>query len=119
MIRKAVLQYLQKQKRPALSPKAVLFDMDGVLYDSMPFHARAWLETAVNYNLQATPEDFYLFEGCTGERTIDELFYRTFRRKATTEEKERIYREKADLFNACNDGHAMKGADEVLKQVKA
>ncbi|MDR1623427.1 MAG: HAD-IA family hydrolase [Tannerellaceae bacterium] len=104
---------------PHLSPKAVLFDMDGVLYDSMPSHARAWHETAIKYNLLATPEDFYLLEGRTGDSTIDELFYRTFRHGATPEEKEVIYEEKAALFNKYNNGHVMKGAQEVLKQVKA
>jgi HAD superfamily hydrolase (TIGR01509 family) len=118
MIQEAISHYLQKQKQAYLSPKAVLFDMDGVLYDSMPFHARAWQETAVKHNLLATPEDFYLFEGRTGDSTIDELFYRTFQRGATPEEKEVLYKEKADLFNKYNDGHVMKGASEVLKQVK-
>jgi len=119
MIQEAISHYLQKQKQTSLSPKAVLFDMDGVLFDSMPFHARAWYETALRHNLLATPEDFYLFEGRTGDSTIDELFYRTFRHGATQEEKETMYKEKADLFNKYNDGHAMKGASEVLKRVKA
>jgi HAD superfamily hydrolase (TIGR01509 family) len=118
MIQEAISQYLQKQKQANLSPKAVLFDMDGVLYDSMSSHARAWQETAIRHNLLATPEDFYLFEGRTGDSTIDELFYRTFRHEATPEEKEVIYEEKAALFNKYNDGHVMKGAPEVLKQVK-
>ncbi|MDR1161231.1 MAG: HAD-IA family hydrolase [Tannerellaceae bacterium] len=104
---------------PDLYPKAVLFDMDGVLYDSMPFHARAWQETAVRHHLLATPEDFYLFEGRTGDSTIDELFYRTFGHEATPEEKKMIYEEKAALFNVYNDGRVMKGAPEVLQQVKA
>ena len=46
MIQEAIAQYLQKQRQVLFSPKAVLFDMDGVLYDSMCFHARAWYETA-------------------------------------------------------------------------
>ncbi|MDR0430186.1 MAG: HAD-IA family hydrolase [Tannerellaceae bacterium] len=119
MIREAITRYLREQKQAVLSPEAVLFDMDGVLYDSMSFHARAWLETAVNHNLLAKPEDFYLFEGRTGESTIDELFYRTFRHGATREEKEQMYKEKAELFNQYNDGRPMKGALETLEQVKA
>ncbi len=99
--------------------KAVLFDMDGVLYDSMPFHACAWLETATRHHLVSTSEDFYLFEGRTGESTINELFQRTFHRDATQEEKEVIYKEKADLFNKYNDGKPMRGALEVLQHVKA
>lgn len=44
MIQEAIARYLQKEQQTSLSPKAVLFDMDGVLYDSMRFHARAWYE---------------------------------------------------------------------------
>ena len=97
--------------------KAVLFDMDGVLYDSMRFHARAWHEVALRHHLRATPEDFYLFEGCTGEHTINELYRRTFHRDATPEERHTIYEEKAALFREMNDGSAMPGAAEVLKAV--
>lgn len=119
MIQEAVKRYLQRTKQSSLSPKAILFDMDGVLYDSMRFHARSWYETAMNHQLQAVVEDFYMFEGRTGESTINELFQRTFQRDATDKEKQDIYDEKAMLFNKYNDGKAMTGASEVLKQAKS
>ena len=53
MIQEAINRYLLRTKQNSLSPKAVLFDMDGVLYDSMRFHARAWNETAIHPQLQA------------------------------------------------------------------
>lgn len=115
MIQEAVKRYLQRTKQNTLSPKAILFDMDGVLYDSMRFHARSWYETAINHQLQAVVEDFYLFEGRTGESTINELYQRTFQRDATDEEKKVIYDEKASLFNKYNDGQAMTGAGKVLE----
>ena len=99
--------------------KAVLFDMDGVLYDSMPFHARSWYETAINHNLVASPDDFYQLEGCIGDVTIDYLFLRTYERGATEEEKKSIYKEKAELFKKYNDGHVMPGAIAVLEKVKS
>lgn len=119
MIQKAINRYLLRTKQTNLSPKAVLFDMDGVLYDSMRFHSRSWYETATKHHLDSTPEDFYLFEGRTGESTINELYQRTFGRDATEEEKKVIYKEKSELFNQYNDGKAMTGADEVLTLVKA
>jgi HAD superfamily hydrolase (TIGR01509 family) len=99
--------------------KAVLFDMDGVLYDSMPLHIRAWSMVSDKYQLSYTPEDFYLFEGRTGGSTLDVLFRRTFGRDATEEEKRQIYQEKVDFFNRENTGRVMPGAVEVLEQVKA
>ena len=118
MIQEAITRYLHKNKQTHLSPKAVLFDMDGVLYDSMRFHARSWYETATNHKLISTPEIFYMYEGRTGESTINELYQKTFDRDATDKEKKSIYEEKATLFNKYNDGKAMSGAADVLAAVK-
>ena len=38
MYRKEIDNYLRKFGFKEFTPKAVLFDMDGVLYDSMPSH---------------------------------------------------------------------------------
>ena len=119
MIQEAINRYLLRTKQNYLSPKAVLFDMDGVLYDSMRFHARGWNETAMNHHLQAVEEDFYMYEGRTGDSTINELFQRTFQRNATEKEKKEIYEEKAAFFNRYNDGKAMSGAADVLAAAKA
>ena len=39
MYKIAIIKYLEEHGFEAFRPKAVLFDMDGVLYDSMPNHA--------------------------------------------------------------------------------
>ena len=57
----------------SLSVKAVLFDMDGVLYDSMKHHERSWLETAQAHGLSMSQHDVYMFEGQTGPQTINIL----------------------------------------------
>ncbi len=119
MIRESINRYVRTQHPPFFSPKAVLFDMDGVLFDSMRYHAQSWKETAEHHQLQHTLEDFYMFEGRTGESTINELFLRTFQREATPEEKETIYAEKAALFNRYNDCRPMPGAADVIRQSKA
>jgi HAD superfamily hydrolase (TIGR01509 family) len=100
--------------------KAVLFDMDGVLYDSMGEHVQSWTEIMSAVGTAFEPEDFYLFEGRTGHSTIDILFNRTFGRNATQEEKERIYARKTKRFSELNAiPKAMPGAIEVLEKVKA
>lgn len=115
-IREAIRKYEEKAGAK-LNPKAVLFDMDGVLYDSMRFHARAWKEVTSRYHIIASEEDFYLHEGRTGASIINELIQRTFGREATEEEKVHLYEEKAALFNQYNDGEAMPGAADVLRKV--
>lgn len=117
MLKAAINAYLRQNNLHCFSPKAILFDMDGVLYDSMPYHVRAWQETAEKYKLIAKPEDFYLYEGRTGNSTLDILFRQTFGRDATPEEKKNIYEEKNALFTKYNRERPMKGAAEVLKQV--
>ena len=93
--------------------------MDGVLYDSMRYHTRAWHEVATQHHLISTVEDFYQYEGRTGESTINELYQRTFHRDATQEEIGIIYKEKAERFLRYNDGSPMPGAAEVLAKVQA
>ncbi|MDL2224376.1 HAD-IA family hydrolase [Bacteroidales bacterium OttesenSCG-928-M06] len=100
--------------------KAVLFDMDGVLYDSMPSHVKAWYDTMSAWNTVSSPEDFYLFEGRTGESTVNIIFNRSFNRDATREEIETIYAQKAQRFEELEQSGAkpMPGALSVLQKVK-
>lgn len=91
MIQEAIAQYLQKQRQVLFSPKAVLFDMDGVLYDSMRFHARAWYETATHHQLISTPD----YSTCMRPGTVkarQRLYQKTFLRDATDEEKKSTMR---------------------------
>ncbi|MDY4550622.1 MAG: HAD-IA family hydrolase [Parabacteroides sp.] len=118
MMNEAIKKYVRARGVKALQPKAVLFDMDGVLYDSMPHHAAAWTEVAHRHGLIGDPELFYLFEGRTGASTIQELYRRTYGREATEEEVQTIYDEKAALFNTLNCGAVMPGAADVLAAVK-
>ncbi len=94
--------------------------MDGVLYDSMPSHARAWHETLTSLGVKSSEEEIYMLEGRTGQSTIDLFFNRTFGREATPEEKERIYARKAERFVELENGDSrpMQGAMEVLKIVR-
>ena len=105
--------------RGAGSLKAVLFDMDGVLFDSMPNHVKAWCEAVERFGLHMTPQEVYMNEGRTGGGTIDMLAMRTWGRRATRQETEEIYRVKSDIFNALPEAAPMPCAREVLEYVRA
>ena len=70
---KSVELYLKKHGFTEFTPKAVLFDMDGVLFDSMPNHANSWATVCTEFGLTMTPEEAYMHEGRTGESTINIL----------------------------------------------
>ena len=100
------------------SIKAVLFDMDGVLFDSMPNHAYAWSHAMTQFGLAMTAEEAYMNEGRTGSGTIDMLAQRFWGRNATEEEKQRIYAAKSALFNTLPEAKPMPGAREALEAAR-
>lgn len=98
--------------------KAVLFDMDGVLFDSMPNHAYAWSHAMTQFGLEMTAYEAYLHEGRTGSGTINILAQRYWGRDATEEEIERIYAAKSEVFNSLPEPKPMTGALEALTAAK-
>ena len=111
--------YLQQHGFEATHLKAVLFDMDGVLFDSMPNHAYAWSHAMTQFGLAMSPAEAYMHEGRTGAGTINILAQRHWGRNATEEEIERIYQGKSDVFNTCAEALPMPGAATLLERVKA
>lgn len=95
--------------------KAALIDMDGVLYDSMPFHARSWRQMTEEYGFDTTEEEFYLYEGMTGQAVINKIMQRERGRQATDDEVNEMYARKAELFNANGRKQQMPGAARMLR----
>ena len=99
--------------------KAFLFDMDGVLFDSMKYHAEAWYQTmGEHYGFACDRTLFYLYEGSTGAQTIDSLFVEQRKRHATESEIETMYAEKSKRFSQLGVAEPMPGAADVLRQVQ-
>ena len=88
--------------------------MDGVLYDSMPYHALAWQKMMSEQGISTDRDEFFLYEGMTGKATVDLIFRRELGRGATDEEAERLYRRKADIFVEMGEKRKMPGADRML-----
>ena len=97
---------------------AVLFDMDGVLFDSMPNHAYAWSHAMTDFGLKMEPEEVYMNEGRTGKGTINILSNRYWGRNATDEEVQQIYDAKSALFNSLPEARPMPGAMELLQKIR-
>lgn len=56
-----------------LKVKAVIFDMDGVITDTMPYHFRAWRKIYAQEGIRVTECEIYLREGQPGNKTIAEI----------------------------------------------
>ena len=64
---KAIDDFLTRHAYPQWALQAVFFDMDGVLFDSMPYHAYAWAKTFRNHGFEFSEYDAYLNELLTCE----------------------------------------------------
>ena len=100
--------------------KAFFFDMDGVLFDSMPRHAIAWEEVMKLHGLPFTAYDCYINEGRTGESVIREAFQKALGRDATPDEVTTIYAEKSAYYHQLlqTTTPTIPGIEDVLHFVK-
>jgi beta-phosphoglucomutase-like phosphatase (HAD superfamily) len=77
--------------------KAFIFDMDGTMIDSMPFHQLSWVEFASRHSVQLdVPELMRRTTGRTGTECMGELFGREMTPAEAlpfVHEKEAVYRE--------------------------
>lgn len=112
-------RYLQLQGHKALQLRAVLFDMDGVLFDSMPFHAEAWSQVMQEAGFDFSREDVYMNEGRTGADTINTASIAQFGHPSTPEQIEALCKAKCDIFATYPPTPRMKGALELVQKVKA
>lgn len=99
--------------------KAALIDMDGVLYDSMPFHANAWHQLFTELGVTTSnPNEYYLYEGMTGADTIGMILKRELNQDTSIEERKALYAKKAELFKNCGEKKLMPGAAAMLEALK-
>ncbi len=101
------------------SLRAVLFDMDGVLYNSMPYHAKAWHRAMAQFGYNLPEEEVYMHEGRTGTSTVNLVSRRQHGTEVSEERVAEIYAVKSKLFNEFPPAEPMPGALSLLRQLKA
>ena len=113
----AIKQYLERHGFEALNPKAVLFDMDGVLYDSMPNHAIAWQQSMAEFGIQMSADDAYATEGARGVDTIRQMVMRQQGREIDEAVAQRMYDEKSRIFHELPEAPIMPGIISLMQQI--
>lgn len=111
-------QYLQKNGFGEFSPKAVLFDMDGVLYNSMPNHAVAWQEAMHQFGIRFTADDSYATEGARGVDTIRKYVLEQQGKEISAEEAQRIYDVKTSIFHRMATAPIFPGVIDIMQKIK-
>ncbi len=90
-----LVRYVQPPTRPA---SAILFDMDGVVLDSMPAHLLTWQRTLAPLGIELTADDLYPLEGIPTEPTAQRLTEQFLGRACSDEEAQRLADAKRTLF---------------------
>lgn len=105
--------------QPTFSPRAVLFDMDGVLYDSMPHHVVAWQQSMAQFGLHMTANDAYATEGARGIDTIRHFVKVQQGKDITLDEAQKIYDVKTEIFHSMGQAPIFEGVVDLMQQIKA
>lgn len=97
--------------------KAVIFDMDGVLVDSMPDHADAWITVFGEIGIHIRRQDIYDIEGSNHEGVI-RLVFKKAGRKPKTEDFNELARKKREIFSRINKVSVFPGIYECIDFLK-
>ncbi len=117
-IQQAIEGYKKYSGAKSLNVTTALIDMDGVLYDSMKNHTRAWVKLMKKNGIRCTRDEFYLYEGMTGVDTIKLKFREGAGKQVTDDEAQALYKVKTRYFSELGEAPIMAGAVRVLEALR-
>ncbi|TGC07926.1 HAD family hydrolase [Methanolobus halotolerans] len=94
--------------------KGIVFDSDGVLVDSMPYHAQAWVKVFEDEGVYASEDEVYEIEGSNHKGVID-IFFEKDGRKADNDTYEELLQKKRALFMENNRAEPFVNMRECLQ----
>lgn len=97
--------------------KAIIFDMDGVLVDSMPYHAEAWKQAFSIVGINIEREAIYELEGSNHRQLVD-IIFRHFGRTPTEDDIRKLNSKKVEIFNRIEQAVPFEGIKELLASLK-
>jgi beta-phosphoglucomutase len=99
-------------------PKAVIFDMDGVIVDSMPYHFIAWYEALRPWGIRVSCFEVYAQEGQRWESTLKGLFKRA-KIKPTPKVLNAVFSLRQRIFKRYFKRFIFQGAYALLVDLKS
>ena len=93
---------------------AALIDCDGVLFDTMKNHTRAWVKLMQKNGIRCTRDEFYLYEGMTGVEIVKKKFKEGVGKALTDDEARALYGVKGRYFLELGPTGKVPGIDRVL-----
>ena len=100
-----------------IKPKAIIFDMDGVIIDSMPYHFLAWYEALRPYGVRVSCFDVYAKEGEKWSKTLKDLLVQAGK-KPTRKLLTAIFSRRQKIFRKLFQRFIFSGARELLASLK-
>jgi len=98
----------------------IMFDMDGVLIDAMPYHAEAFqiaFKEHVNYEIDK--KEVFLLEGMPGPELVKEIFKRhEIDCHVDDNLAKKISDRKGQIFREIQKAKALEGAKELIDSLK-
>ena len=102
--------------------RGLLFDLDGVLVNTNPLHARAWQELAEELGIPFTPADREAFLGISRAQCL-EILLKKGNRSLSESEKERLCTRKNDryreMIGTLTPAALLPGVLELLRAARA
>lgn len=114
----AISNYIKYAGVKELNIKAALVDCDGVLYDSMKNHSRAWVKLMTKNGIKCTRDEFYLLEGMVGTEVIKTKFKTGAGKVLTDDEALALYGVKGRYFRELGEVPMIAGTLNVLNYLK-
>ena len=101
-------------KKNYVRAQAVIFDMDGVITNTMPDHFRCWKMIFGRYGIRVTYLDIYSREGQKGMMSVKEIFAK-YHKPLTPEQAQEILDAKEKLFKKIVKRRFIIGARSFLR----
>jgi beta-phosphoglucomutase len=98
--------------------QAFLFDMDGVITDSMPYHYEAWRRIFEGFGISVSREEILKREGEQGLVTLETILSREDR-KLPPEVKKKALEDKEAVFRSLARPTLFPGAETIVKDLRA